>query len=65
MYKIGDKVKVGNVVGNIVNVYQDKSIGFLAEGKRKHYYDVGLCDISEDQITLIEEDENGTCQQNA
>ena len=59
MFKIGDTVKIGDITGNVINIYKDKSIGFLAEGKRKEtVYDIGLYNVPEEQMTLIESSED-------
>lgn len=48
MYKIGDKIKIGPLVGEISEVYQKTKIGFNCTPEV--YYDITLKKIPEDDI---------------
>lgn len=53
MFKIGDKIKVGNAVGEITQVYIRSRIGFNVESEVS--YDILLRDIPEKTITQKED----------
>lgn len=48
MYKVGDKIKIGPMVGEISEVHCKSRIGFNC--KSEIYYDIILKGISEDDI---------------
>lgn len=55
MYKIGDKIKIGPVYGEITEVHCKSRIGFNCENEIS--YDIILRQVPED---AIKETENGT-----
>ena len=60
--ELGDRVSVGGVVGNIVNIYKDRRIGFIFN--RCDSYDVLLSHVPKDQCVLVEKNQDFSSQKN-
>lgn len=52
MFRVGDKIVLGDKVGKITAVHNDARIGFLCEGRRSHTYDIEFLNIPEKDISL-------------
>lgn len=50
MFKVGDKITLGDKVGKITAVHTDSRIGFHCEGRRSHTYDIEFLNIPEKDI---------------
>lgn len=58
MFKIGDKIKIGPLQGEITEVYQKTQIGF--KPKTEVSYDIMLKEVPEKKIQTVKPKEDGT-----